>query len=51
MLVSLGREELEQILAEQGEIAVNCEFCNQLYRFEPAQVAALFEPRENPPAH
>lgn len=51
MLVSLGRDELEQILAEQGEIAVNCEFCNQLYRFDPAQVAALFEPADSPPKH
>jgi molecular chaperone Hsp33 len=51
MLVSLGRNELEQILAEQGEIAVNCEFCNQLYRFEPAQVAALFEPGGSPSKH
>lgn len=51
MLVSLGRDELEQILAEQGEIAVNCEFCNQLYRFEPAEVAALFEPAGGPSRH
>lgn len=44
MLVGLGRAELDQILAEQGEIAVNCEFCNQLYRFSPADVDALFAP-------
>jgi molecular chaperone Hsp33 len=43
MLVSLGRGELEQILAEQGAISVNCEFCNQHYRFDAAAVAALFE--------
>jgi molecular chaperone Hsp33 len=51
MLISLGRDELEQILAEEGEIAVNCEFCNQLYRFEPAEIAALFEPAGSPPKH
>jgi len=43
MLVSLGRGELEQILAEQGSIKVNCEFCNQLYQFDAADIAALFE--------
>lgn len=47
MLVGLGRDELEQILAEQGEISVNCEFCNQLYRFTPADVDALFAPRRS----
>jgi molecular chaperone Hsp33 len=51
MLVSLGRDELEQILVEQGEVAVNCEFCNQLYRFAPAEVAALFEPAGGPSKH
>lgn len=40
-LVSLGREELQEILAERGEISVNCEFCNQNYQFSPAQVDAL----------
>jgi molecular chaperone Hsp33 len=44
MLASLGRSELEQILAEQGEISVNCEFCNQHYRFDASAVAALLEP-------
>lgn len=51
MLINLGREELEQILADQGEVAVNCEFCNQLYRFEPADIAALFEPPGSVPKH
>lgn len=44
MLRSLGRDELDDIVREQGSIQVNCEFCNQLYRFEDADVAALFEP-------
>jgi molecular chaperone Hsp33 len=51
MLINLGRAELEQILADQGEIAVNCEFCNQLYRFEPADIAALFEQPGSAPKH
>lgn len=42
MLLSLGRAELDEILAEQGKIDVNCEFCNQHYRFTADQVAALF---------
>ncbi len=42
MLISLGRDELEQILAEQGSIKVNCEFCNQLYQYSAVEVAGLF---------
>jgi molecular chaperone Hsp33 len=42
MLVSLGAQEIETILAEQGEVVVNCEFCLQNYRFGPEQARALF---------
>jgi molecular chaperone Hsp33 len=41
MLVGLGGDELRQILAEQGEISVNCEFCNETYRFSKADVETL----------
>ena len=41
MLVSLGSATLREIIAEQGEISVNCEFCNQDYHFSPAQIDAL----------
>jgi len=41
-LVSMGREEVESILAERGHIDVDCQFCNQHYHFEPADVRALF---------
>ncbi len=30
----LGRHEVESILAERGQIEVNCEFCNQHYLFD-----------------
>ena len=32
-LISLGQEELEELLAEQGRIDVKCEFCNKDYHF------------------
>lgn len=44
MLRSLGRDELETILREQGSIDVNCEFCNQLYSFGADAIANLFVP-------
>ena len=34
MLHMLGRAEVDSIVAERGEVEVNCEFCNQRYRFD-----------------
>lgn len=45
-LVQLGKAELEDIVAEQGQVEITCQFCNQQYRFDPVDVAMLFQ--ENP---
>jgi molecular chaperone Hsp33 len=42
MLESLGREEVEGILAEQGEVTVTCEFCKKPYRFDAVDAVQLF---------
>ena len=42
MLRMLGREEVESILAEQGNIEIHCDFCNRLYAFDPVDAAQLF---------
>lgn len=42
MLVSLGREELESLLAERGVVEVTCEFCGRSYRYTPADMKELF---------
>ncbi|ARU28655.1 Hsp33 family molecular chaperone HslO [Cellvibrio sp. PSBB006] len=41
-LVSIGREEVETLLAENGHVDVDCQFCNQHYHFDAAEVRALF---------
>ncbi len=38
----LGSTELESILAEHGSVAVDCEFCNRRYEFDPGEARALF---------
>ncbi len=38
----LGADEVEGILAEQGEVRITCEFCNRAYRFAPEAARALF---------
>jgi molecular chaperone Hsp33 len=42
MLVSLGRDEVESVLAEQGQVEVTCEFCGQRQTFDPVDAAGLF---------
>jgi len=42
MLRMLGQSEVDSILAERGEVAVKCEFCNNDYRFDAVDSAQLF---------
>ena len=42
MLRRLGRQEVESILAEQGEVVIRNEMCNHEYRFDARAIAALF---------
>ena len=42
MLQSLGKEEVDSILREHGEIEINCEFCGREYRFDAVDAAQLF---------
>lgn len=42
LLRSLGREETDAVLAEQGAVTVTCEFCGRAYRFDPVDVERLF---------
>jgi molecular chaperone Hsp33 len=45
MLRNLGPAEVESIVAEQGSVAVNCDFCNQHYVFDAVDAAQLFAPK------
>ncbi len=42
MLRMLGRQEIESIIAEEGRVSVDCEFCHQAYAFDPIDAAQLF---------
>lgn len=48
MILSLGRDEANDILSEQGKIQVDCEFCNASYAYDTADVKKLFA--SNPPS-
>jgi len=42
LLRALGAEEVRGVLQEQGAVTVTCEFCHRPYRFDAADVEALF---------
>jgi molecular chaperone Hsp33 len=45
MIQGLGLREAQEILAEQGQIEVSCEFCGQQYRFDAVDISSLFVPQ------
>jgi len=42
MLLSLGEEEINDTLADQGGVRVNCDFCNRRYEYDAVDCAQLF---------
>ena len=46
-LLTLGMEELQEILDELGHIQVDCEFCGRRYAYQDADIAALGEDQAN----
>jgi molecular chaperone Hsp33 len=42
MFKMLGREEVDSILAERGNLEVFCEFCNQRYEFDKVDAELMF---------
>jgi molecular chaperone Hsp33 len=42
MLRGLGREEIDSVVAERGEVEVGCEFCGLQYQFDAVDVGELF---------
>lgn len=50
-LSAIAPAELEDIIREQGCITVDCEFCNQQYRFEREDLADLLTSAPGPTLH
>ena len=48
MLRGLGYTEVQDILEEQGDVSVNCEFCAQGYGFDRVDVERLFAAADQP---
>ena len=43
VLHTLGQADAEQLLEEQGQIAVTCDFCNKQHVFDSIDIALLFK--------
>ncbi|MEC9490354.1 MAG: Hsp33 family molecular chaperone HslO, partial [Halanaerobiales bacterium] len=41
LVAGLGKKEIEETLAQEGEIEVRCHFCNNTYTFEKEEVEEL----------
>ena len=50
VLRMLGRDEIQSILAEQGSISVDCEFCGSRYEFDRIDAEQLFAALHSAPA-
>jgi molecular chaperone Hsp33 len=48
MLRSLGSDEIRSLLAERGNVEVNCDFCNRTFRFDAVDIEHLFKPDSHP---
>ena len=42
-LISLGKDELQQILDEQGHCSMTCQFCDAVYDFSGGELKALID--------
>ena len=47
MLKSLGREEIDGIVIEQGRVEIACDFCGTKYHFDVVDVGELFTPAKD----
>lgn len=47
-LMSLGKDEIDQILTMENGITVNCEFCRDSYTFEKEEIGGLFTSANQP---
>jgi molecular chaperone Hsp33 len=43
VLISLGKEELTDLIETDGKATLNCHFCNTAYDFNEAELRALLE--------
>lgn len=43
MLISLGKAEIDDLIAQQQQTSITCEFCNKQYHFDKVDLELLFQ--------
>lgn len=42
-IISLGKEEIQSMIEEDGQAEAQCHFCNETYRFDKKQLEEMKE--------
>lgn len=42
-LISMGRDELQKLIDEQGHAELTCQFCDKVYQFDKGELTALLQ--------
>jgi len=42
-MILIGKEEIEDIMANEGEASIHCHFCNSFYKFSKQELKAMLE--------
>lgn len=50
-LISLGKEEVDSIVEEQGGVSINCEFCGTEYNYTPGEIELLMSESTDDTVH
>ncbi len=48
IISTLDRQEIDAILAEEGQVTMDCQFCNHQYTFNKDDIDAIYEQRYDP---
>ena len=43
VIISIGKKDIQEMIAEGKEVEVNCQFCNSHYKFNVDELETLFK--------
>ena len=47
-LISMGRKDLTELIAEQGQAELTCQFCDTVYQFSREELERLLAEMQDP---
>lgn len=42
VLLAMGEQEITSVMEKEGQVEVNCDFCNRRYTYDCVDITALF---------